>query len=253
MYREIACIRVNGDIVESGENKVIVEYPLSLYVNGRPVMTAVASPEMLEEFIIGYLVTERIIKKIDDVESIRFVDNMAQVITKDIFTVPGPKKTIVSGCGGSGSFLDSESLPNIQSELVISLDAIPEMVKKVLESDLHLMTGGIHIVGLIIDGEPVVVVEDIGRHTALDKSIGYALKKGIDLNKAYVVISGRISSEMIRKCISANIPAIISRGATTTLAIELAGSKGITVIGFVRGRKMVIYTHPERVAGANVQ
>ena len=91
--------------------------------------------------------------------------------------------------------------------------------------------------------------EDIGRHNALDRVIGYALRNNVDLSRTYAICSGRISSEMVRKCLIANIPIIISRGATTTLAIEIAAKTGLCVIGFVRSSKMNIYSHPERVQG----
>jgi FdhD protein len=88
---------------------------------------------------------------------------------------------------------------------------------------------------------------DIGRHNALDRLAGQALMKGTDLGRAYVLSSGRISSEMTRKCLVAGIPLIASRGATTTLAVTLAEGNGLTVIGFVRGGGMNIYANPHRV------
>ena len=88
---------------------------------------------------------------------------------------------------------------------------------------------------------------DIGRHNALDRLAGQALMQGTDLGRAYVLSSGRISSEMTRKCLVAGIPLIASRGATTTLAVTLAGGNGLTVIGFVRGGGMNIYANPYRV------
>jgi FdhD protein len=88
---------------------------------------------------------------------------------------------------------------------------------------------------------------DIGRHNALDRLVGHALIHGIGLGQAYVVTSGRISSEMVRKCLVAGIPLIASRGATTTLAVTLAEGNGLTVIGFVRAGSMNIYTNPQRV------
>jgi FdhD protein len=80
--------------------------------------------------------------------------------------------------------------------------------------------------------------------------IGYALEKEIDLSQTYIICSGRISSEMVRKCLIANIPIVISRGATTTLAIETAKSRGLTIVGFVRSKKMNIYSGGERIEGA---
>ena len=92
--------------------------------------------------------------------------------------------------------------------------------------------------------------QDIGRHNAFDKVIGHALREGIDLSRSFALTSGRISSEMVRKCLVADIPIIASRGATTSLAIETAERTGLCVIGFVRAGKMNIYTHPEHIEGA---
>ncbi len=91
--------------------------------------------------------------------------------------------------------------------------------------------------------------EDIGRHNAVDRVIGYGLRAGIDFSRTFVVSSGRISSEMVRKCLIANIPVIISRSATTTLSVEIAEKTGLTIVGFVRAGKMNIYTHPRRISG----
>jgi FdhD protein len=172
------------------------------------------------------------------------------VITKNLFKVLGPKKTILSGCGGSTSYIDTEKLPKITSDYVISPQEIWSSAKAVLNSELHMTTGGIHIVALLDHEKILAVSEDIGRHNALDRVIGTALRKGIDLSHSYVIVSGRISSEMVRKCLIANIPVIISRGATTTLAVEIAEKTGLAVIGFARGGKLNIYTHPERIAGS---
>jgi FdhD protein len=121
---------------------------------------------------------------------------------------------------------------------------------KVCWIDLHQKTGGIHVVGLISRNNIIVKTEDIGRHNALDRVIGYALRTGANLSRTCVLISGRISSEMSRKCILAGIPIIASRGATTSLAIEMGNATNLTIIGFIRGGKMNIYTAPERIIGA---
>jgi FdhD protein len=172
------------------------------------------------------------------------------VITKNLFKVLGPKKTILSGCGGSTSFIDTEKLPKITSDYTISTADILNAAKAVLTSELHIKTGGIHIVALLDKAKVLAVSEDIGRHNALDRVIGFALRNKIDLSKTWVIVSGRISSEMVRKCLIAGIPIIASRGATTTLAAETAEKTGLTVVGFARGGRMVVYTNPQRVEGA---
>ena len=249
MYKNLPCIRVDGDKCENGRHEVIEEVPLALFVNGRHVMTAMMSPVQLEDFVTGYLFTEQIIKSVDEIESIRIEQNRMSVITKNLFKVLGPKKTILSGCGGSTSFIDTGKLPKIASEYTISTEDIRDAAKAVLTSELHVRTGGIHIVALLDKAKVLAVSEDIGRHNALDRVIGFALRTRIDLKKTWVIVSGRISSEMVRKCLIAGIPIIASRGATTTLAVETAEKTGLTVVGFARGGRMVVYTNPQRLEG----
>jgi len=250
MYKNLPCIRVDGDKCEKGRHEVIDEVPLALFVNGRHVMTAMMSPVQLEDFVTGYLFTEQIIKSVDEIESIRIEQNRMSVITKNLFKVLGPKKTILSGCGGSTSFIDTGKLPKITSDYTISTADILNAAKAVLTSELHVRTGGIHIVALLDRTKVLAVSEDIGRHNALDRVIGFALRNTINLSKTWILISGRISSEMVRKCLIAGIPIIVSRGATTTLAVETAEKTGLTLVGFARSNKMVVYTHPHRVEGA---
>jgi FdhD protein len=250
MFRKLPCIKVDGEKCEKGQHEVIEEVPIALFVNGRHAMTAMMSPVQLEDFVTGYLYTEQIIKSIDEIESIRIEKNRMSVITKNLFKVLGPKKTILSGCGGSISYIDTEKLPKITSDYSISTATIRNAAKAVLNSELHVKTGGIHIVALLDRENVLAVSEDIGRHNALDRVIGYALRNTIDLKKTWVIVSGRISSEMVRKCLIAGIPIIVSRGATTTLAVETAEKTGLTVVGFARSSRMVVYTHTHRIEGS---
>ena len=167
------------------------------------------------------------------------------MLTTGKVSVRGGKKTILSGCGGDSSSIDIQKLPKVTSDLVLDPAWVHTAIKNVLDSDLHIRTGGIHVVGLISKNEILTKTEDIGRHNALDRVIGYALRTG-------VLISGRISSEMSRKCILAGISVIALRGATTSLAIEMAAVTGLTIIGVVRGGKMNIYTSPGRVQGTEL-
>lgn len=247
MYRKLPCTRINGEQVEEILHEVIEEIPYALFVNGRHMMTAMMSPAELEDFVTGFLFTEQVIKGPEEIESIRVEKNRISVITTNLFRGAGQKKTILSGCGGSASYIDAEKLPKIQSCLSLETGFIAEMVQNTLDSDLHKMTGGTHIVALAGTQGIITVAEDIGRHNALDRVIGYALRNEIDRSMAFIIVSGRVSSEMARKCLVANIPVIVSRGATTTLAVDVAGKNGLTVIGFARGSKMNVYTHGERI------
>jgi FdhD protein len=253
MYRKIPCMRIDGDSVENILHEVIEEIPYALFVNGRHMMTAMMSPLDLENFVTGFLFTEQVIKSADEIESIMVDKNRISVITKNLFKVLGPKKTILSGCGGSASYIDAEKLPKIHSDFSVTTVFIADMIKNTLTTDLQTLTGGIHVVALVGAQKVITLLEDIGRHNALDRVIGFALRNGIDLSHTFIIVSGRISSEMARKCLIANIPIIVSRGATTTLAIEVAEKNGLTIIGFVRGVKMNAYTHQNRVKVTNRQ
>jgi FdhD protein len=247
MSRAVPCLKVDGDLCEKVPHEVVEEIPIAVFVNGRHAMTAMMSPVDLEDFVTGYLFTEQIIKSVDDIESIKVEQNRISVITKNLFKVLGPKKTILSGCGGSTSFIDPEKLPKIKSAFTISTNAIRVAQRSLPDSDLHKATGGIHLVALLDQEKVLKVAEDIGRHNAIDRVIGFGLRHHLDFSRTYVISSGRISSEMVRKCLMANIPVIVSRSATTTLAVQIAGETGLTVIAFARGGKMNIYTHPERI------
>ncbi|MDP2217740.1 MAG: formate dehydrogenase accessory sulfurtransferase FdhD [Methanolobus sp.] len=248
IFKEIPCIKGEGESFSQEMHPVIEEMPLAVNVNGRHALTAMTSPVMLREFVTGFLYTERIIKGIEEIESIRIEGNTADVLTRNPFKILMSHKTVLSGCGGSMSFLDIGKLPQINSKLSISAQDIGDAVREALDSKLHVKTGGIHVVALYGPGGKIQVIEDIGRHNALDRAIGYALEQGIDLSGTYVICSGRISSEMVRKCLVANIPIIVSRGATTTLAVDIAKARGLTVVGFVRGKKMNVYSGGERIS-----
>ncbi len=126
---------MDGDRCEKTVHEVVEESPLALFINGRHAMTAMMSPTNLEDFITGYLFTEQIINNTDEIESIKIEKNRISVITKNLFKVLGPKKTILSGCGGTSSYIDAEKLPKIKSDFVISPEKIQERIKTVMDSD----------------------------------------------------------------------------------------------------------------------
>ena len=247
MYRELPCVKVDGASAKEGIHPVVEEVPVMILVNGRHLATAMMSPVRLEEFVVGHLFTEGIIRSPDAIESVQVEKGTIRVLTRDHLRPLGPKRTILSGCGGSASFLDPAKLPKITSDYTVDTPRIAEAMKGVLDSEIHRLTGGVHVVGLASDRGVLCVREDIGRHNAMDRAIGYGLTEGIDLARTFVVSSGRISSEMARKCLVAGIPIVVSRSATTVLAVELAEKNGLTICAFARGSRMNVYTHTHRI------
>ncbi len=251
MYHELPCIKYEDGNYMPVRHPVVDEVPVSVIVNGRTAATMMTSPTMLKELAVGFLLTEGLIKSLDEIEALAERESSVEVITKNPQKLLFSKKSVLSGCGGTTSFLDTRRLPKISSDLAVGPETIVASVKDLLNSPLHRLTGGVHGVGLVrADGGVVTFVEDIGRHNALDRVIGFAALNTIETAGCFVVCTGRISSEMARKCLRARIPLIVSRGATTSLAVELAEKGGLAIVGFVRAGRMNIYTHPERVAGA---
>jgi FdhD protein len=245
-----SCLKLDGDEFQISIDSIVEEMPLSIFINGRHFVTAMISPEMVKEFILGYLFSERIINSRSEVESLEIEDQMARVIIASPIKALVPRKPIVSGCGGIAAFLDESKLPNITSDLRIDKNSILLAMKAIFNSELHAVTGGVHSVGLFEEDKAICICEDIGRHNALDKAIGFGLERNMDFGELFVLSTGRISSEMALKCAVSGIPLIASRGATTSLAIEIAQRCGLTIVGFVRGGRMNIYTNCGRIKGA---
>ena len=247
MLKKFNCLKFDTNNFEKSIHEVVEELPLSIFINGRHFATAMISPQMVREFVIGHLFSEKVIENINEIESLQIEENIAKVIINNPLKVISAKKLIVSGCGGGSSFLNESKLPKISSNLKIDADDIFDGLNSLLNSDLHRITGGVHIVGLFHKKAVICISEDLGRHNALDKVIGCGLIKNINFKETFVVCTGRISFDMSLKCSVANIPIIISRGATTSFAIEIAEKTGLTTVGFARGRKMNIYTNGERI------
>jgi FdhD protein len=250
LKRDLSCLKLDGEGFKRSIDSIVEETPLSIFINGRHFVTAMISPDMVREFILGYLFSERIINARSEVESVEIEGQVARVMVAHPIKALVPRKPIVSGCGGTAAFLDESKLPNITSDLRIDKNSILLAMKAIFNSDLHAVTGGVHSVGLFNEDKAFCICEDIGRHNALDKAIGFGLDRDIDFGKFFVLSTGRISSEMALKCCVAGIPLIASRGATTSLAVEIAQRCGLTIVGFVRGGRMNIYTNCGRIKGA---
>jgi FdhD protein len=248
MIKEYGCIKLDGTSREDEICPVAEEVPLSMFINGRHFATAMISPDLRAEFVTGHLFSERIISGRQEIESLEIEGNVARAIIANSLRAIVPRRPIVSGCGGIASFLDESKLPTISSDLRIDIDQARAAMAAISLSEIHNATGGVHSVGLFGDREPIII-EDIGRHNALDKAIGWALirRRDYSFSQSYVACTGRVSSDMALKCSVAGIPIVVSRGATTSLAVSIAERTGLCIIGFLRGKRMSVYTHAERL------
>lgn len=240
MFKKITCTRVDGSTVT---RDAAGEAPVAIFVNGRHLTTVILSPVGFQDFITGYLYTEELIKDVDEIESVRVEENRISVLTKNPFRRGSVKKTILSGCGGAVSYIDTQKLPAIDSDLTVS---VPELAAAVAALPA---SGALDAVVLVSGGRTVACSEDLDRHNALDRVIGRGLRDGLDFSRTIAVGTGSATSEMVRKCLIAGIPVLVSTGLPTALAVEIAGETGLCIVGSAGTPDMAVYTHAERITG----
>jgi FdhD protein len=249
-------MRLKGDHLEELIDQVATEIPYALLVNDQLLVTLVCTPTDLDAMAVGFLLSEGILTDHDSLLDIAVDEKEAtvSVIIKKLpndFDQIAQRKTITSGCGQGVTFSDGanlESLPAHQMRIKVTPEHIRTLLKKFRSiSDLFQKTGGIHSAALADEKKIILFAEDIGRHNAVDKLIGRAFLDNIPLEDKILLSSGRISGEIMTKVIRNKIPILISRTAPTCMSLTYAEDHGITLIGFARGKRMNIYTHPQRI------
>ncbi len=227
---------------------VPIERPLTIYINREELVTILCTPTKLDFLVIGFLYTEEIISTVDDVVSMEVcdVENMVDVRLKnEEFKLP-TMRTLTSGCAGGVVFQTKEK--RVESDLVVSPTQVLSLMKKLQKKmELYRISGGVHASALSDTDNLIIIAEDIGRHNTLDKIQGECLLKGISSKDRILLTTGRISSEMLLKAAKMEVPIVVSRTSPTDLAVSLARDLGIALVGYARGKRLSVYSHPERL------
>ncbi|MBE9467126.1 MAG: formate dehydrogenase accessory sulfurtransferase FdhD [Bacteroidetes bacterium] len=249
-------IKIKGASQETITDVVTEEISLRIDVNNNEIATLLSSKENLYELTIGYLFSSEIIKNIDDIEqhnvfSLTSNDFVSNITTKELvqFQKSGNKKVKSVGCGDAYSFVkENYKIKEFANNLKIKTTEIADMMRAFQsESKVFQKTGGVHSSAIVENNEIIVFREDIGRHNAIDKVIGNLLINKFSFDNKIILTSGRISSEILHKIIMCKIPILVSRSAPTNKAIKICRNLNITLIGFVRGDKMNIYSGQQRI------
>jgi len=237
-------LRVRGVHADEIAGEVVREQPLTIYVNGEKFLTLLCSPIDLEALVVGYLWMEKVIGGLDEIRHVEVspVDGRAEVTLAGPVSLP-TERILTSGCGGGITFrIDHRLFPRLASTLRVRPETLSLRMKDLFAAAVHYKTSrGIHGAALT-DGERLLVVaEDVGRHNAVDKIKGAALRQGIPTEDRILLSTGRISSEMLLKAARMGVPLVASRTSPTEMAVALAEQLNVTVCGYVRTEGLNLY------------
>ncbi|MCK9526587.1 MAG: formate dehydrogenase accessory sulfurtransferase FdhD [Limnochordia bacterium] len=227
--KQFEIIRIEDGQKKQVHDQIIVEYDLALYVNGEHFVDMLCTPRDLQCLVYGHLFAEGVVRCKEDVQEFTLAEHRADIILR-------------------GNV--AKEVQALQTNVLLRAEDVFAVVGSFHgQSELFSSTGGVHNCELHhLDGRRIFM-EDLGRHNAGDKALGGALLEDWDLTRAYMISSGRVPKYMAQKAINTGISIIISKSPATAQAVELARAHNLTLCGFVRGRRMNIYSGPERILG----
>jgi FdhD protein len=260
--REIKVSRINvsDQTIEERTDYVAEETALHIFLNKTHYGTILCSPDQLKEMAVGHLLSEGLLKSTTEIDELLLKrDGKCLVklkpdieIEQRISTSQRFARLVVSACGSP----DYRPLQEVIDGLP-KLDMTPTFVATIVSQSVRRLnaiaekfrtTGGVHVAALYsTDGELVALAEDVGRHSAVDKVIGAGATKNMDFRNLFLALSGRLTGDIVLKAARMKIPVIASLSAAISSGLEAAQVTRVTLIGFVRGKRMNVYTYPERI------
>jgi FdhD protein len=259
---QISRIDVSTQTLEQKTDLVAEETPLHIFLNQIHYATILCSPDQLKELVLGHLLSEGILKSTDEILEIRWeeygkclvrlrpdIDAEKRVSTSQPFA-----RLIVSACGSPdywplSKLIDRISPAKLNLGFTLEARIISESVRQLyLLAEKFRTTGGVHIAALYSrSGESLASSEDVGRHNAVDKVIGAGTVNKLNLRNLLLALSGRLTGDIVLKAARMGIPIVASMAAAINSGVEAAQLTGVTLIGFVRGKRINVYTYPERI------
>jgi FdhD protein len=237
-------------------DKVVREQRIELVLNGVPLLAMLALPRDVEALALGFLVSEGLWRDRGQLPEVRFDADAGRVrcdgqFDEDALETIHRRWTFGTGCGGGGTARDPSRLDQsrpLESPLTVRPSQLARLAREFgRQTVLYRMTGGVHACGIADTDRLLLFAEDVGRHNAFDKVAGMALQGDMDVSQKIALTTGRLSAEIVGKAIAHGIPVLASSSAPTAMGVQWSRRFGLTLIGFLRGQRMNVYTGYQRV------
>ena len=252
LTRRVSGIDQDGAPVDTA---VVVERPLTLYLNGQEIVTMMTIGDHPDCLAVGYLINQNMLRLDDEITAIDHDDDIETIVVRTRrrtdFEDKLKKKTLTSGCAQGTAFGDlMERFDTVQlpRDAVLKTSWLYALSKKINTApSLYLAAGAIHGCVLCEEDRPLIYMEDVGRHNAIDKIAGYMALHSVSPRGKIFYTTGRLTSEMVIKTVQMGIPILVSRSGFTAWGVDLARKAGLTLIGRAKGRRFVALAGAERI------
>ncbi len=237
------------------ETAVVVERPLTLFLNGQEIVTMMTIGDHPDYLAVGYLLNQNMLRADDEITGIDYDAELETVVVRTKrrtdFEKKLRKKTLTSGCAQGtvfGDLMEKFEDVRLPADAVLKTSWLYALTKKINTApSLYLAAGAIHGCVLCEEDRPLLYMEDVGRHNAIDKIAGYMHRHGISPEGKIFYTTGRLTSEMVIKTVQMRIPILISRSGFTAWGVELARKAGLTLIGRAKGKRFIALSGEERI------
>jgi len=234
---------------------VTVERPLTLFLNSREIVTMMTICDFPEYLAVGYLVNQNMLGPDDEITGVDYDEDIETVVVRTAhetdFEDKLKKKTLTSGCAQGtvfGDVMETFASTKLPEEAIVKTSWIYALMKEInTQPSLYLKVGAIHGCVLCEQDKPLLYMEDVGRHNAVDKIAGYMFRHGMTGSDKIFYTTGRLTSEMVIKTVQMGIPVLVSRSGFTAWGVELARQVGLTLIGRARGKRFLALAGEERI------
>lgn len=234
----------NGKITDVTEN-VVKDSTITLTINNKIKRSLSAIEDSLKEFAVGYLFNENMVKTLEDIEKIEIDGNKINVEIND--TLLKTKETVLCSDSSGGWRSKINNIEPVTSNFQVKSDELIERIEELKNNaQIWQASGGTHVAGIVYK-DNFIVKEDVSRHVAVDKVIGYGILHDYDLSNCYVIYSGRMPADMVIKIVRAGIPVLASNAAPAYSGCETAKKGNVTLVGFLRGQRFNVYNNKNRI------